>query len=296
MFDTMSWSHIDSYFLPVEALSSYAAALSHLKESDAEKEQAAALRANRPLTPKLPATFGKFWGSFRDFIHDFGIFSGSLCCLELGDNELALAEAEQAKALRPAWPKAHFRMANALKATGRSEQRECWRMEMWFGIRGNAFDSFWWCFLFQSLKFFGVLLNPCVNVVSFSFVLEAFTLRIARRIWKSMKTQNNKYQKQRLHETTRGSNHTNTLNTLMHFRYSIHVSNVHIGFYFFSVSLVVAADCFSFRPAVAWEMLAWQPVKPCDCHLRMLRSRRSKDRMSENSEVWKENYPDYWIF
>ena len=42
-------------------------------------------------------------------------------------------------------------------------------------------------------------------------------------------------------------------------------------------------------------MLAWQPAKPCDCHLRMLRSRRSKDRMSENSEVWKENYPD-WIF
>ena len=120
MFDLIL---IHIFFL-VEALSSYAAALSHLKESDAEKEQAAALRANRPLTPKLTQThFWKILGNFcgSRFHARFQHFSsGSLCCLELGDNDLALAEAEQAKALRPTWPKAHFRMANALKA-GRTE-------------------------------------------------------------------------------------------------------------------------------------------------------------------------------
>eukprot|EP00931_Biecheleriopsis_adriatica_P006885 TRINITY_DN108229_c0_g1_i1.p1 TRINITY_DN108229_c0_g1~~TRINITY_DN108229_c0_g1_i1.p1 ORF type:complete len:637 (-),score=171.25 TRINITY_DN108229_c0_g1_i1:23-1933(-) len=76
-----------------EAMRCYAAALGMLpgKDNDDEKEQAAALRANR-----------------------------SLCCLRLGDLEHALTEAEQSKGLRPEWPKAHFRVATALQALGRS--------------------------------------------------------------------------------------------------------------------------------------------------------------------------------
>jgi len=72
-----------------EALSSYAAALAALDEN-AEKERAAALRSNR-----------------------------AQCCLKLGSFDLALAEAEKCRELRPDWPKAHFRMAAALQALGR---------------------------------------------------------------------------------------------------------------------------------------------------------------------------------
>ncbi|CAJ1415255.1 unnamed protein product [Effrenium voratum] len=71
-----------------EANRCYAQALAQLKEAD--KEQAATLRANR-----------------------------SLCFLQLSNGEFALSEAEQCKALRPDWPKAHFRTAAALKACGR---------------------------------------------------------------------------------------------------------------------------------------------------------------------------------
>ena len=56
-----------------EALACYAAALAEIdQKSSAGQEQAAALRANR-----------------------------SLCCLHLGDSNLALSEAEQAIALQP---------------------------------------------------------------------------------------------------------------------------------------------------------------------------------------------------
>ncbi|CAE7424538.1 sti1 [Symbiodinium natans] len=76
-----------------EALRCYAAALRALEEGpcdQGQEGQAATLRANR-----------------------------SLCLLRLGDAELALSEAEQCKELRPDWPKAHFRIAAALKALGR---------------------------------------------------------------------------------------------------------------------------------------------------------------------------------
>lgn len=42
----------------------------------------------------------------------------SLCCLELGDHQQALAEAQRATELRPGWAKAHFRLATAHKALG----------------------------------------------------------------------------------------------------------------------------------------------------------------------------------
>ncbi|CAE7623040.1 sti1 [Symbiodinium sp. CCMP2592] len=73
-----------------EALQSYAAALRELNGEQGSEEQAAALRANR-----------------------------SLCLLRLGDTELALSEAEKCKELQPDWPKAHFRVAAALRALGR---------------------------------------------------------------------------------------------------------------------------------------------------------------------------------
>ncbi|CAE7721557.1 sti1 [Symbiodinium microadriaticum] len=73
-----------------DALQSYAAALRELGSGQGTEEQAAALRANR-----------------------------SLCLLRLGDTELALSEAEQCKELQPDWPKAHFRVAAALRALGR---------------------------------------------------------------------------------------------------------------------------------------------------------------------------------
>ncbi|CAK0875437.1 unnamed protein product, partial [Prorocentrum cordatum] len=71
------------------ALGSYAAALSAAPADASEIK--ATLRANR-----------------------------SICCLKLGNPELALAEAEQSKELRPDWPKAHFRAAAALEALARA--------------------------------------------------------------------------------------------------------------------------------------------------------------------------------
>eukprot|EP00927_Polykrikos_kofoidii_P032063 TRINITY_DN27421_c0_g1_i1.p1 TRINITY_DN27421_c0_g1~~TRINITY_DN27421_c0_g1_i1.p1 ORF type:complete len:748 (+),score=119.46 TRINITY_DN27421_c0_g1_i1:83-2245(+) len=72
-----------------EAVSKYAAALA-AGGQNLDAEVAAALRANR-----------------------------SLCCLKLGQNEAALAEAEQSRELRPDWAKAQFRVACALEAMGR---------------------------------------------------------------------------------------------------------------------------------------------------------------------------------
>lgn len=72
------------------ALRKYAAALASPLRGEEEKERHAQLRSNR-----------------------------SLCCLRLGQADLALAEADKCKELRPDWPKAYYRRAAALEALDR---------------------------------------------------------------------------------------------------------------------------------------------------------------------------------